>query len=163
MIRNSIQVIPIRRDLCSRVILCEWRCPAYTWRKGRGHVVRQVQTLHREIHLSFNLFCKMTFHREALEMDQQYWRQPRQRQQFRRFPQGLAFRAIPVIYSSHIRVLHWQMIYNVPSIRLFHNFLFNECVQTLLKRDLGSSSVRGYRQSQVHESVIRCGCLRGRD
>ena len=65
-------------------------------REGRGHVVRKVKTLEREVNHSLDLLREVPLDGEALEMNEEDWRQSGERQELRRLSQRLAVRAVPV-------------------------------------------------------------------
>lgn len=79
MIRNSIQIIFIRRSLLPRIIICILHrrlSTINTGRERRGHVVRQLEALEREIDVLVDLVGEGALEGEALELDEQDGREP---------------------------------------------------------------------------------------
>lgn len=71
MVRNSIQIVFIRRSLLSRIIICILYRRLSTINAGRqrrGHVVRQLEAFQREIDVLVDLVGERTLEGEALEL-----------------------------------------------------------------------------------------------
>lgn len=77
VVRDAVQIVPVRRQLHARVIDRTTRRSwfldtlAQVWWEWGRHVVGEIEAFKREIDDRFNLVCEMSFDREALEVDQQ--------------------------------------------------------------------------------------------
>ena len=97
MIRDCVQVVAVRGYLQTGVIWgIRLRAGAIDARRERrGHVVGQVQASEREVDVLLDLVRERALEREALQVDEQYGWESRERERLGRFTQRFAPWAVP--------------------------------------------------------------------
>ena len=76
VVRHTVQIVSIWRELAPRVVRRELRATRCARRERRGHVVGKVETAQRELNEGLNLVREKALGGEALQMDEEYRRQP---------------------------------------------------------------------------------------
>ena len=76
VVRHTVQIVSIWRELAPRVVRRELRAARRARRERRGHVVGKVETAQRELNEGLNLVREKALGGEALQMDEEYRRQP---------------------------------------------------------------------------------------
>ena len=96
VVRHTVQIVSIWRELAPRVVRRELRAARCARRERRGHVVGEVEAAERELDERLDLVREEALGGEPLEVDQQHGWQARERQPLRRFAECLAVRAVPM-------------------------------------------------------------------